>query len=330
MTARFRELPWSDAPDGRPRRIGVELEMAGIPLETMAGVVRDEFGGRIETSGAFLTRVRDTEYGTFEIELDSLILKDRGYREHLKRLGIELDDRDSAALERWLAGAAGRIVPHEIVAPPVPLAALGRIDRMRSTLQRRGARGTQAALLYAFGLQLNIEVHSLEASWITSIIRAFVLLYEALVQAGDIDLARRLSPYIRPFPGGYVRQVLQPGYAPDIAGLIDDYLQHNPTRNRPLDLLPLFAEIDPDRVMAAPVERSLVKPRPALHYRLPNCEIDDPQWNLARPFNGWAEVEHLAADPDRLEAAAAEYLRRPAQALGQLTDEWVQRIRDWF
>ncbi|WP_043739077.1 amidoligase family protein [Thioalkalivibrio nitratireducens] len=330
MTARFRELPWPEAPDGRPRRIGVELEMAGIPLETMAETVRNEFGGRIETGGAFLTRVLDTEFGTFEVELDALVLKDRRYREHLKRLGVDLDDQDSAALERWLAGAAGRIVPHEIVAPPVPLGVLPRLDRMRATLQRQGAQGTQAALLYAFGLQLNIEVHSLDAAWITSIVRAFVLLYEALVKVGEIDLARRLSPYIRPFPGGYVRHVLQSGYAPDITRLIDDYLEHNPTRNRPLDLLPLFAEIDRDRVMAAPVERSLVKPRPALHYRLPNCEIDDPNWTLARPFNGWAEVEHLAADRDRLEAAAAEYLRRPGQALGQFTDDWVRRIRDWF
>lgn len=330
MTTRFRDLPWQHRADGGPRRIGVEIEMAGVAQDAMAEAVREEFGGRISTESPFVTHVHDTEYGDFAIELDSRVLKDRSYRAQLKGLGIELDAEDSATLDRWLADAAGHLVPHEIVAPPIPLDALPRIDRVRAALQKKGARGTESSLLYAFALQLNIEAHSLEASWLTSILEAFVLLYDALVKAGNIDLSRRLSPYINPFPGSYVRHLLQPGYRPDLTTLIDDYLEHNPTRNRPLDMLPLFAEIDRDRVMAAPVERELVKPRPALHYRLPNSEIDDPDWTLARPFNAWAEVEHLAADPDRLTAAASDYLQRPAQALGQLADEWAKRIRDWF
>ena len=330
MTTRFRDLPWQHTPDGSPRRVGVEIEMAGVALDVMAEAVRDEFGGRISSEGPFVTHVRDTEFGDFEVELDARVLKDRRYREHLKRLGIELAAEDSAALDRWLADAAGRLVPHEIVAPPVPLAVLPRIDRVRAALQKKGARGTESSLLYAFGLQLNIEAHSLEADWLTSILKAFVLLYEALVKAGNIDFSRQLSPFIKPFPGSYVRHVLQPGYRPGIKELIDDYLEHSPTRNRPLDMLPLFAGIDRERVMAAPVERELIKPRPALHYRLPNCEIDDPDWTLARPFNGWAQVEHLAADLDRLDAAGSEYLERPTQALGQLADEWAKRIRDWF
>jgi len=330
MTTRFRDLPWQHTPDGSPRRVGVEIEMAGVALDVMAEAVREEFGGWISSEGPFVTHVHDTEFGDFEVELDARVLKDRRYREQLKRLGIELDAEDSATLDRWLADAAGRLVPHEIVAPPVPLEVLPRIDRVRAALQKKGARGTESSLLYAFGLQLNIEAHSLEADWLTSILKAFVLLYEALVKAGNIDFSRKLSPYIKPFPGSYVRHVLQPGYRPDITELIDDYLEHNPTRNRPLDMLPLFTEIDRERVMAAPVERDLIKPRPALHYRLPNCEIDDPDWTLARPFNGWAQVEHLAADPDRLDAAGSEYLQRPAQALGQLADEWAKRFRDWF
>lgn len=330
MSTAFRQLPWPDAPDGRPRRVGLEIEMAGVPLDVMAEAVRAEFGGRVESGGAFVTHVRDTEYGDFQVELDARVLKDQRYREHLRRLGIELDDEDSAALDRWLADAAGRLVPHEIVAPPVPMTVLPRLDRVRAALQQKGAQGTESSLLYAFGLQLNIEAHSLEPGWLTPVLQAFLLLYEALVKAGNIDLSRQLSPYIKPFPGNYVRHVLQPAYRPGIIELIDDYLEHNQTRNRPLDMLPLFAEIDRERVMAAPVERELIKARPALHYRLPNCEIDDPEWTLARPFNAWAEVEHLAADPDRLETAREEYLSRPAQALGRLADEWARRIRDWF
>lgn len=330
MTTRFRELPWQQTSDGSPRRVGVEIEMAGVTQAVMAEAVRKEFSGTITVVSPFIAQVDDTEYGTFKIELDARPLKEQSYRDQLKRLGIELDAEDSATLDRWLADAAGQLVPHEIVAPPLPLEVLPRMDRVRAALQSKGARGTESSLMYAFALQLNIEAHSLKADWLTSIIKAFVLLYEPLVKASNIDFSRRLSPYIDHFPGSYVRLVLQPGYEPDLEKLIDDYLEHNPTRNRPLDMLPLFTEIDCERVMAAPVERELIKPRPALHYRLPNSEIDDPAWTLARPFNGWAQVEQLAADRERLAAAATAYLQQPAQAVGQLIDEWATRIRDWF
>lgn len=330
MSISFRTLPWLDAPDGSPRRVGVELEMADVSLDEIAQTVKEELGGEIRKDGAFIAKVCGTELGDIQVELDARVLKDRRYRDHLRHLGIVLDHDEGEALDRWLADAAGKLVPHEIVAPPVPLEDLPRLDRVRAALQRRGARGTQSSLLYAFAFQLNVEVHSLDASWITPIVKSFVLLYDALVKVGHIDLSRQLSPYIRPFPGSYVRHVLQPGYEPSITELIDDYLEHNPTRNRPLDLLPLFTEIDHDRVMAAPVERELVKARPAFHYRLPNSEIDDPDWTLARAFNGWAEVEHLAASPDRLQVASEAYLHRPSQALAALTDEWAGRIRDWL
>ncbi|MFH7319976.1 amidoligase family protein [Desulfurivibrio sp. D14AmB] len=330
MTTEFRKLPWANGPAGQPRRVGIEIEMAGVDLGTMAEAVQTEFGGRVERLNPFLSRVRVPEFDDFVIELDARVLQDRRYREHLRALGIELDDEDRETLEQWLADAAGILVPHEIVAPPLPLSALPRLDRVRADLQQKGAKGTQSSLLYAFGLQINIEAHSLGAEWLTAILRAFVLLNEALLKAGNIDLTRQLSPYIRPFPGSYIRLILQPDYQPTMARLIDDYLEYNPTRNRPLDMLPLFAEIDRERVWAAPVEHELIKPRPALHYRLPNCEIDDPAWSLAQPFNGWAEVEHLAANRQQLQAAAAQYLQRPAQALGQFTDQWTERIRGWF
>jgi hypothetical protein len=330
MTTEFRKLPWANGPAGQPRRIGIEIEMAGVELEAMATAVLAEFGGRLEIENPFVCRVRDTEFGDFQIELDARVLKDRQFRKHLRSLGVELNDQDNETLERWLAEVAGLLVPHEIVAPPLPLAALPRLDRVRAALQKQGAQGTQTSLLYAFGLQINIEAHSLTAAWLTPILQAFMLLYEALVEAGNIDLSRQLSPYIRPFSGAYVRHILQPDYQPDRNGLIDDYLAYNPTRNRPLDLLPLFAEIDRERVLAAPVEHELIKPRPALHYRLPNCEIDNPDWTLAHPFNDWVKVEQLAADPDLLETAKRQYLQRPGQALGQFRDQWTRWIRDWF
>jgi len=94
-----------------------------------------------------------------------------------------------------------------------------------------------------------------------------------------------------------------PDYQPDLDALIDDFLHFTPTRNRPLDMLPLFAWLDEDKVMQAPVEKDLIKARPALHYRLPNCLIDEPDWSLSVPWNDWIEVERLAADSDALASA---------------------------
>lgn len=323
-------LPWSMTDTDKMRRVGVEIEMAEISLEAMAEAIHKEFGGHIHARDAFLQQVQDTQVGDFTVELDARVLRDQSYLQHLQQLGITLSDTDRTHLDQWLAKAAGRLVPHEIVAPPLTLDALPRLDRVRAALHAQGAKGTQSSLHYAFGLQLNIEVHSQDATWILNILQAFVLLYAPLTKMCQIDLARKLSPYIKPFPGAYVRQILQPDYAPDISTLIDDYLLANPTRNRPLDLLPLFAEIDTSRVMAAPVEHALIKARPALHYRLPNCEIDNPQWSLAKPFKGWARIEQLAADTPKLRQLSAEYLRQPVQALGQWADSCSKQFRDWF
>lgn len=138
MPEAFHELPWPDNPEGAPRRVGVEIEMAGVSLERMAEAIRAEFGGQVHCDSPFIARVCDTEQGDFQVELDARVLKDRAYRSHLRRLGIELDDSDEAALDRWLADAAGRLVPHEIVAPPMAASTLPRLDRVRHALQEAG------------------------------------------------------------------------------------------------------------------------------------------------------------------------------------------------
>jgi hypothetical protein len=313
---------------GETRRVGVEMEMAEISLPRMAEAVQSAFGGRIESVSPFLVRVRETRYGDFQLELDSNLLKQRDYLKFLRRLGVEVDPE--AGLEQVLSDLAGLVVPHELVAPPVPFTALAEIDALRETLRQQGALGTHASLLYAFGLQLNVEAARLEADYLRDILRAFLLLHEWLMERGDVDLSRRFTPYVNPFPGRYARHILAHDYAPDMAGLIDDYLRDNPTRNRPLDMLPLFAHLDSDRVMAAPVERHLIKPRPAFHYRLPNCQIDEPDWSLALPWNDWVAVERLAGDRERLATLSAEALASPGHALGRIGDRWRSALVELF
>jgi hypothetical protein len=305
----FNAPPWTDNSEGGERRVGVEMEMAGIEPEIMAKAVTATLGGTVQRESAFYTRVVDTELGDFDIELDADLLTSRKYQQHLSELGIEIGEGERREnIESVISRVAGLVVPLELVAPPIPWSRLEGLDAIRRTLHEAGARGTHGSPVYAFGLHLNIEAASLKADHLLAMLRAFLLKYDWLLEQSDIDLTRRISPYIHPFPEDYVVHIMQRKYRPGIRRLIDDYLKFTPTRNRPLDMLPLFAQIDRKRVMAADVETELIKPRPAFHYRLPNCLIDEADWSLAKPLNDWVEVERLAADSSALEAARAERL----------------------
>src|SRR3546814_5720713 len=54
-----------------------------------------------------------------------------------------------------LGDIGAELVPMELVTPPVPAGRLPEIDSLVRDLVRRGAGGTRAGLLYAFGLHLN-------------------------------------------------------------------------------------------------------------------------------------------------------------------------------
>jgi hypothetical protein len=308
----FAEPPWPENPDGETRRVGIELEMSGITPEQVAEAVMTVVGGECHRESAFQSGVTGTELGDFRIELDADVLKRRAYQHHLGEMGIDIGEgKTRDQIEQIISRVAGMVVPLELVGPPVPWTRLQRLDDIRRALHKAGARGTHSSPLYAFGMHINIEAASLRASDILAVLRAFLLRYEWLVDTEDVDFSRRITPYVQPYPEDYVEHVLDPGYRPGIRRLIDDFLQFTPTRNRPLDLLPLLAHIDRKRVMAGPVERELIKPRPAWHYRLPNCLIDEADWSLAVPWNHWIEVERLAANPGELKTECRRYLDTP-------------------
>jgi len=297
----FETPPWTKNHRGEARNVGLELEMAGIEPKAIAETVISTVGGHVERESGFYSKVVDTELGDFGIELDADLLTSRKYQQQLSELGIDIGEGERREnIESILSRVAGLLVPLELVGPPVPWTELPTLDQIRRKLHQAGARGTHSSAFYAFGLQLNIEAASLEADHLLSMLRAFLLKFDWLLERNKIDLARRLSPYIQDFPEDFVIHVLQDNYRPDQAQLIDDFLTYTPTRNRPLDLLPLFAFLDSERVLKAPVEKALIKPRPAFHYRLPNCLIDEPDWSLALSWNDWVAVERLAADTDAI------------------------------
>jgi len=320
--AQFEPLPTATTDSGRPRHIGFELEIAQLHPQQITEAISTVSGGTIEHQSAFLSRVVGTTLGDFNVELDASLLRDRRYQKTLSEMGLDIGEGDARDnLEHWLAEIAGLMVPREIVAPPITWDKLVVLDEIRRNLREAGAQGTHASPLYAFGLQINIESASLKADGILAILRAFLLSYEWLLERSDVDLARRISPYVHAFPEDYTVHVLNPDYRPGIQELIDDYLHYTPTRNRPLDLLPLFTFIDEARVMRAPVEHELIKPRPAFHYRLPNCLIDEPGWSLAVPWNDWVAVEKLAAQPRDLKQLCLSRLRDSSEA-----KQWLSSV----
>ena len=66
-------------------------------------------------------------------------------------------------------------------------------------------------------------------------------------------------------------------------------------------MLPIFAMIDEEKVRLATGGDTLVKKRPAFHYRLPNCALNMSSWTPSQELEHWSYVEKVAND-DKLRA----------------------------
>ncbi len=311
---------------GEVRRVGLEVELGSLALEETLEVVRSVLGGEIVVESPSAGSVRGTTLGAFDVELDSAPLKERSYMRALESLGLEPGSPLAERVEESVVRVAREIVPIEIVAPPIPWDRLHELDALWVALRRAGAEDTHDSILYAFGLHLNPEAPDLEAGTTLGILRSFLLLEDWIAEAADIDLTRRVAPYIRAFPEEYRRVVLRADYDPDWAGLVRDYVAWNPTRNRPLDLLPLFAEACRVDLSDEVDTWKLVKARPTFHYRLPNCELARRGWSPAIDWNRWVRVERLAEAPDLLGELSAEYLALGDRPEGLRRRGWAERI----
>lgn len=312
--------------DGTPRRIGVELELIGLDIDTLSGIVVEHLDGEVNKKSEYEHIVTGDAHGDWKVELDFAFLKEKG-RESDK--GDSLISEIDTAAEELLRASAEQVVPYEIVSPPLPMDELGSIEVLIEKLREAGAQGTKAGLTYAFGMQFNPELPDTSAATIVRYFKAFLCFFDWLKERAQVDWTRRLTVYTDPFPRSYVRMVVDPAYQPALDVLIDDYLSANATRNRALDMLPLFKHLDEKRVMAA-VDDPRVKSRPTLHYRLPNCEVDDPTWGLHRAWENWLQVEHLAAEPERLERVCRDYQRYLKNPFSGLFKPWKRRVRRWL
>lgn len=300
------------------RRVGLEFEFAGVGVAQAARIVQRLYGGQVDAQSPFVQKVVGTTLGDFAVEIDTSILKERKYEGLLCKLGLA---PDKAKLERALLGFFSTIVPHEVSTPPVPFDRLHELDRLRDALRKAGALGTRHSLRYAFGFHINIEMARKQLSEAYDVLRAFVLLFSWIRRRLDIDVVRRLSPYIVPFPDVYVEHLCSQ-HPPSDGEFIGDYLRYNPTRNRPLDLLPVLAFFDEQRVAREAHDARLVKPRPAYHFRLPNCLLDEPDWSLRDEWQNWCLIEHLAADRLRLEDFSRKYREAERRSFKPFFDRW--------
>lgn len=325
----FKLPPRTQTEKGAIRRVGFEIEFGGVSLSEAAATIHSLFGGTIQQKSAFNFIVA-TPYGEFHVEADARFLSEKKYQKYVQKMGIKADSKMVGHLEKVLEKVTGVLLPFEISTPPLPLDNLYPAEMIRQRLCEKSAQGTRTNLFAAFGCQLNPELPDFEVGTVLSYTRAFLLLFDWLREESQITLARDIAPYINPFPQDYISLVLDSSYNPNIDQFIYDYLFYNPTRNRPLDLLPLFSFLNKDLVYRFDVEKHLIKPRPTFHYRLPNSEIDDPSWTLALEWNKWVEVEKLSIDTERIGRMSQDYFDSRESHVLFVRSHWVEKTRRWL
>lgn len=313
------------------RKVGFELEYSGPGLREVSEMITSLYGGKIVEESNYFHTIRNSRPGDFRVKLDSSFLYEKKYLPLLEKFGYSPDDHledanEQDQLERVLRNVAGIVVPHEVVTPPVAIRDIPIFRDFIRKLRSAGARGTGSSLLYAFATHLNPEAVSLSSESILAHLRAFLLLYPWLLEELDIDPSRKFTSFINPFPGEYVLKVLNPEYCPDPETFIQDYVNYNPVRNRPLDLYPMLSYQKPS--LTEKEKTGNVNPRPAYHYRLPNSQIDRSGWGFESEWKYWVLIENLAEDRDLIRKLSLQYLKVHDKSIFGFDSKWVKHLRN--
>ena len=131
--------------EGKIRTLGVELEFAGLEVDEIDRIIIELYGGRLEPLSRFQHKVVDTQLGTFTVEIDLTLLKERSYLKFLDFMGVTLEPESLRQAEDMLARIAATLVPHEIASPPLPMTKVHQLEQLRVRLQ--AARHQSNALL---------------------------------------------------------------------------------------------------------------------------------------------------------------------------------------
>lgn len=329
MSSRSRlHLPPRDSNhENNPRRVGVEIEFAAVSAGQTARRLAELYGGEYRAEDRHRYYIDGTRFGDFVVELDTQYAHRAPDSPAPSTTGLQgLMDSFTDTMREMYGDIGSLVIPYEVVCPPLEIAKLVELEALIEALREEGAKGTRDNLLHAFGVQFNPEIATRDPEWILAVLKAEVLLSEWLRAVISVDMARRLLAFADPFPQSYTQLILQDDYWPDIDKLIDDYITHNPTRNRELDMLPLFMWLDEERVRAK-IPGKLVKSRPTFHYRLPDANIRDPGWSLSLEWNRWCVVERLAEDREALAEMGPAYIENNTSIL---PEDWALRCTEWL
>ncbi|MCK7458117.1 amidoligase family protein [Idiomarina aminovorans] len=304
--------------EGENRKVGFELEFSGLTLRQTVDILQRELSGQVVSVSKAEQKIEVDGLGSFNVEIDW---------EYLKRKA-KAEGGDKSAWVRELGTLAESLVPIEIVCPPLTLKQCEHLLPLINALREAGAKGTEESWIAAYGVHINPEVPSLDANVLLRYLQAFSLLQWWLVEAHGVDTTRKLSPYIDKYPEAYTRMLVTQ-HEVSQGQLIDDYLKYNATRNRALDMLPLLSFLDKEKVMAA-VHDNKVKARPTFHYRLPNCLLEHPDWQLTEPWKIWWVVDALANDQKALDYWKQAFLDAERPLIGVSEKDWKERLEQWL
>ncbi|PRY23131.1 putative amidoligase enzyme [Aliiruegeria haliotis] len=305
----FAPLP-ADPSCESPRRVGLEIEFAGLSLPDATGVVKQRFSGREIWNGAGEVTLQHSSIGKIEMYLDTAFRPES--ESAAAKAGVEI---------------AQSVVPLEIVTEPLLHTDLPQMEALVADLDAAGGHGGGKSLLIGCGLHLNIDLaDSEEGSDLPRIALAYALLEGWLRWRDPPELSRRLLPFVDPFPADMVSDLagMGPGMScDDLFTLLSRYAL---SRNQGLDLLPAWAAVAPERYERDGPVDSAVSPRPAYHYRLPDCRIGDAEWSLAYEWDRWQLIENVARRTDLLEALCNLWLAADGTQLLPGHTEWHEAV----
>lgn len=300
MAARtsFTPLPYPNTSKGAPRKTGVEVEFSGLDTDETSKIVQTALGGTREGDDPFCRDIVGTTIGDIKVELDTPATK--ASDNTLVRKGLDV---------------AAAVVPLEIITQPLDLDELATFDAFLPKLRREGAEGSRSGALLGFGVHLNPEVVSTTDAHTMNTIRAYGLLENYVRQLEKLDLTRRMLPFVSPWPDAFTSDILDPGVE-TLEDLIPVTARHITSRNHGLDLLPLLKFAHPEVFEQCFADMN-TKARPAYHFRLPDCRIDEPQWTLMQPWALWLLVETVAAHPEAMADLSAAWRDRQTDLLNR-------------
>ncbi|QFU10206.1 Putative amidoligase enzyme [Rhodobacteraceae bacterium THAF1] len=278
------DLPVPNLHDGTPRRVGIEIECGGLDEDAVARIIAETLGGTVTKTADYERRIDDTEIGSVEVLLDTA-LRDT-VDSQMARRGLDL----------------GRsVIPVEFVTEPILPSQIARVDALCDVLVQNGAYGTRDGILLGFGVHLNVALPGTQVDDILPMLTAFALTEDWLRARMGIDASRRLLPFVDTYPTELLDRLCDPETDWTLERIKSAYLETAPSRNHALDALPILKHLDEGAVVAAVPQMEHKSGRPAWHYRLPDCRLDEDDWSVALEWNRWCAVEGVAADSDLLD-----------------------------